>query len=492
MSEHGSKTGIHGEVGRYYLLQAATIVGGLVSMPITTRLLSQEEYGLLSLTFAAVSLGAVVGQLGFPNATARFYAERELVSATSARHLCEIIFTGALASSLLLTLVLGLVLGGLLGWSPGDSPNILVLAGLITVVRVLLTVLVTIFRSRQEVGAFAAARLACQWGILVLALSLLLWRPAATTVLAVTLVVESAVVGACLWNLRRRGLLRRLRWSWPLLKTTNDYGWPLAFAGAAALVTSYADRFLIEHFLGVAAVAQYSIPYDLSTEVARALLLPVQTAVLPAIFRLWAAGEHTEVRTALSDLTSNLLAVALPIAALFIALSREILTALASEKYQASADLTFFLVPGVLLNEMSFLFAIGLRLSQETRAAAIIAFGGAAANVLLNAVCLPRFGLMGAAAATTLTYGGMIVALYLWSRPVLRLRIRMTLIARSAAATALMLAAVLGTGPVAAWLPLDVALRGCGGVLVAAGCLLALDAPSRALLRRTLAGWGAA
>jgi O-antigen/teichoic acid export membrane protein len=492
MSKQGTKAGIHDEVGRYYLLQAATIVGGLVSMPITTRLLSQFEYGVLSLTFATVSLGTVVGQLGFANAIARFYAERELVSAGAARHFSEVVFTGALASALLVTVVLGLVLGGVLGWSPGDSPKILALAAIIVVLRVLLTVLVSIYRSRLEVGAFAAVKLACQWGILVVALSLLLWKPAAITVLATTVFVEGLVLVVCLLEMRRRGLLRRPAWSWPLLKAANEYGWPLAFAGAAALVTSYADRFLIEHFLGTGAVAEYSIPYDLSSEVARALLLPVQTAVLPAIFRLWAAGRESEVRTSLSALTTNMLAVALPIAALFIALSDEIITALASDKYRASAALTVYLVPGVLLNEMSFLFAVGLRLSRETRAAALIALGGAAANIAINVVCLPRFGLPGAAVATTLTYGGMIVALYLWSRPVLRLHIRVGLLLKSCAATALMLAAVLGAGPVTSWLPLDVAVRGGAGVLIASACLLAIDSRLRSTLRNAIATRGAA
>ncbi len=486
MSRPATPRGITNDVGRYYALQAAVVAGGLISMPITTRLLSQAEYGRLSLVFAFVSFGTVVGQLGFANAIARFYAERESVGPAATRQFCEAVFTGALVSGSLLTIVLTLTLTGVFGWSPGDSPMLLTLAGVIVATRVLMTVLFAIYRSRQSVGAFAVGRLACQWGIIVLATTLLLLRPAAATVLAATAVIEGVVTSFCFLHLRRLDVLRRLRWSSKTLRQANSYGWPLAFAGAAAIFTAYADRFLIERYLGVAAVAQYSVPYDLSSELARTMLLPIQTAVLPAIFRLWAAGRKDEVRLSLSVLTTNLLAFALPIGALFAALNGEIITLLASAKYHDSAALTVYLLPGVLLNEMTFLFAIGLRLSQETRAAALISVAGAGLNIAVNVVTLPRIGLAGAAAATSFTYLAVTVALYFWSRPVLRLRIRGNLLLKSALVTALMLLAVRGVGPIATWLPLDIAIRGCGGAFIIAACLIGGDGELRRTVRDAL------
>jgi len=487
VSERKDPTSLASDSGRYYTLQAGVILGGLVSMPITTRLLSQYEYGVMSLTFALVGLGTVVGQLGFGNATTRFYAQHEVGGPAALRKFCEAMLTGALMSSLLLTALAGIAVAYVAGWSPGNSQVLLALAGIIIVTRVLHTVLFAVYRSRHAVGAFAAARLGCQWGVIILGTVLLLRRPSAAAVLVATVAVEAAVGWMCVVNLRRAGILRRLRWSWPIIREAHVYGWPLAFVGAAAIATAYADRMLIERYLGLDAVARYAVPYDLTAQLAQALFLPVQTAVLPTVFRWWATGREPEVRRALSTLATNLFALAIPVGALFIALNREIVTMLASAKYRDSAALTIYLLPGVFLNELSFLFAVGLRLSRETRAAALISIAGAFFNIAVNLVCLPRFGLPAAAAATSATYLVVTMAMYRWSRPVLQLHIRIALLAKSTAATLLMLLLVVGAGPVAATLPLDVAVRGTLGAVIAGGTLLASDRELRRMLAQTFA-----
>src|SRR5205814_7527980 len=87
--------------GAYFTSNLLLLVAGLVSMPIMTRLLSKEDYGLLSLIFATVAVLAVVGGLGFGEAAVRLYAEHKADGPVALRHLCDSLLGGALAMGLL-------------------------------------------------------------------------------------------------------------------------------------------------------------------------------------------------------------------------------------------------------------------------------------------------------------------------------------------------------------------------------------------------------
>ena len=59
----------------YFAGQCLVLLAGFISMPIMTRLLSKEEYGLLNLVFLTTTLLGTIAHLGFAPAIARFYAE---------------------------------------------------------------------------------------------------------------------------------------------------------------------------------------------------------------------------------------------------------------------------------------------------------------------------------------------------------------------------------------------------------------------------------
>jgi O-antigen/teichoic acid export membrane protein len=59
----------------YYVAYIAGALSALVSMPITTRLLSPEEYGLLSLASAMVSLLTGVALFGVSQGKLRLVEE---------------------------------------------------------------------------------------------------------------------------------------------------------------------------------------------------------------------------------------------------------------------------------------------------------------------------------------------------------------------------------------------------------------------------------
>ena len=91
--------------GVYFCFQALGMVAGVVSMPILTRALTKEEYGLLNLTLAMVGILALVGRLGFAEATTRFYYERSQQGLRQLREFCGTMLAGSFVSGALVALV---------------------------------------------------------------------------------------------------------------------------------------------------------------------------------------------------------------------------------------------------------------------------------------------------------------------------------------------------------------------------------------------------
>lgn len=460
----------------YFGTQILLTMAGFVSMPVTTRLLSKAEYGTLNLVLASVGIMVVIGQMGFPQATTRFFAERHRQGKAHLREFCDNMLGGAFTAGLLVALVAA----GAAAWIAGGAgpyyASCVRLGSLVVLVRVVSSVIYQLFRADERVFTYMVAQIVSRYCTLALVIAMLFLRgQTAYQIILATVIGEGVVLVACLAELAARGVIRRPRLSPSVIKAATLYGAPLAAAGSASFILDYGDRYLIQHFLGLDAVATYAVPYDLAQSLAAALFGPVRLAVIPIIFRLWAEGGQEMTSPFVSRLMTYVVSIAIPIGVLFLLMNREVIELLASQKYSDSARLTPYLLPGVLLGELNFLVASALTIQKETVTLALYVFGVGILNVVLNLILLPRWGLTGAAVATSVAYVTLFVITFLRSRPVLRLRIDVAVLARSLLATALMVAFVVALGPVSSKQLLDVIVRCAAGGAVAAGCMLLLD-----------------
>ena len=459
--------------GGYFAAQLVLMLAGLVSLPIMTRLLTKEEYGRLNLVLASVAILVLVGQLGFPQATTRFFSEREREGGRRLREFCSDMVLGTVGSGILV----GLAMFAVLRWrGEDDSGGCMQLAALIVVSRATLNVILQLYRAQERVGAFAAAQLFNRYGTLALAVALLVFhRATARDVVLATVLGEGLVVAACLLDLVRRGVLGMPHVSWSTLRAASTYGIPLAIGSSASFILDYGDRFLIERFLGLNAVAAYAVPYDLVQNLAGGLLTPVRLAVIPIVFRLWAAEGQVATSQFVSEILTYVTAFALPVAVLFCLLSRDVIVLLASARYASSALLVPLLLPGVFIGEMNFLVASGLTIQKRTKVLAAILIGAGMLNLGLNALLLPLMGLSGAAVATTVSYLALALATFALSRSALEIRPAFSLLLKVAIATAVMVACVTETGPLSSRLAVSLLVRGLLGCAVVAAVMALLD-----------------
>jgi O-antigen/teichoic acid export membrane protein len=465
--------------GTYFAAQALLLLAGLISMPVTTRLLSKSEYGLLSVAFTAAAVLSLIGRLGLGDAALRLYSEYRQQTGARLRELCESLLSGTFIASALVALGVAVAIGRPGGeWSP-----VVVLVAVLVLVRAVSTVVFEIQRAQERAFAYALSQLGIRYGTTVVAVAaMLVWARTAVAVIAAALLVEVAMLGWRLAELRRQGLIVRPRLS-PALRAALSYGLPLALAGSARYVLDYGDRLLIERMLGLEAVAIYSVPYDLSHRLGDALMLPVQLAAVPLLFRLWGEKGPEAASRMASQVLTYVIALGAPVVVLYLLYNQAVIVLLASTKYAASSDLTPYLLPGILLERLSFVVVVGLTVQKRTVSLALILCAAAMLNLILNLLLIPLWHLTGAAIATTTAYAAMFMAQYWMSRTSIRLRVDGVVVAKAAAATAAALALLSVTDRIGSSGVADLAISVVAGGAAAFAVFALLDARLRRVLR---------
>ncbi len=383
-------------LGWLFAERAVRFVLGVMVGFLVARHLGPVRLGGLSYCAAIVSLISGVASLGLDGVVKRDLLQNPADPAD------------LLASSVIMRLGAGLAcFAGLitLGFSgvlgSGEEPRLLAILGLTLFQPALLVPdlwLQAHLRAKLSVGAQTAA--------LALGAALriyLIYSGASLAAFAWAVVVEGLLAAAGIHLLARRS---GLEFSWlaaraATMRRLAAEAWPLMFAGLAVVVYMKIDEVMLRVLVGPAAVGIYSAASRL-TEIWYFIPLALASSLLPALLRARERGEH-DYRSRLQhyyDLNAAL-AYGLSVP---VALAAPLIVRLAyGEAFAAAGPIvavhiwsSIFVFIGVargqwLVNERLQRFYLGATLA------------GAAVNIALNFFAIPRWGGLGAAAATVVS-----------------------------------------------------------------------------------------
>lgn len=371
-------------------------------LPVYTRLLSPEGFGLLSLALVGASIsGIVIGLNGHAYIVTRYFA----MSAEEVQK--------ALAFMLqFVAITLCLLLGASGAWFlffPSDQLGAPVFATMLFLgaSRSVLASFLAVRQVQFRAGAFFGYSVLT--GVLGAAAILALlrvsdgdWRAALLGEAAVTLGVAFVIVartdmGVPRWlALDGRTARRFLRFSLPLV--------PHALA---LWVISFIDRVMLAEMIGPSAVGYYSAVY--TTGLALSLVYEaLQRAWQPRFFLLLNTGE--EGQAGARRLAAKMLAATLLLGVVYIVTAVPLFPVIVGQEY---ASVALWLIPigiGLTCHGFHRVFASYLYHRNETAVVALITVGGALVNVAANLVLIPRYGGMGAALATLIAYALLAMA----------------------------------------------------------------------------------
>ena len=483
-----AKAGVLTHYMRYLTANTLALAAGFVSFPVMTRLLDNHQFGILGYYEALLLLGTAVLKLGTQHALLRFYphgGDADALARFRSNHI-----VGPFLLSVALWLSCVIVVAVLIERFPVDERPVLWV--------VLISIPLLIWGSFVEQVMYALERsditvwfkTTWRWSELAMVLATIwLIERSALGVLAAKLAV---LVLACAWLtlwFRRWLKARYVAPARTQLLAGLAFGVPMMFNELTSLLFGFADRILLRALTGsFSEVGIYTIGYGLALSLTAIVGQTLNQAFTPTAIRLY----ETEGATAVVGLKRDMLdvwVIAVAIGtALLLCVGREFLLVLAGPDKAASAPV--FVVSGIVLVWYS-LFDVaqyGLLLQRRAMRFMLITLAATVANLVLNVPLILRFGVMGAVAATVISYV-MLAALQVWQCP-RALRYlppwRRALPAMLYAPAMLtLLRAVDYYGTTGAWTRL---LAGTATILVPAAVFAWYDRPLRDGLQRVMAG----
>jgi len=213
------------------------------------------------------------------------------------------------------------------------------------------------------------------------------------------LVAAVITFAIALWSMRT---LFTAQFQWSFVRDSLSFGMPLIphLVMASGLVV--ADRFILEHYRDLSEVGIYSLAYTFGM-VMFLVTQSLSQAWLPMFFEL--AGGDEEKRQVLGRISSGLIILLVGLACLGMLFSPLFVHVFLDYRYSSAARVVPLVVMGYLFHALFSLFDLSILQAKRTASVFIISLVAFTVNLALNFAMIPRWGMYGAAWATTIAYG---------------------------------------------------------------------------------------
>lgn len=421
------------QYSQYFAGVGGSLLLGLLSFPVFTRIFSVSDYGVLDFIQKIITLLIAVAKLGFQHAVVRFYDHEKFAQEPDlARRYYSTMFLGGFATALTVTIAFAAIVAVLPG-SVIDPPlrRLMCFASGLILLGGIESLQWGFLRVQERSGTYSAAMIGIKAGTLAV-IYLLLWlgQRGVYVFFAGSIVAEGLVVGVLVAPLFRAGWISPRRFHFQFFRMAASFGAPLIVYELASIILDSGDRFLVRRWLGAEMLGRYSVAYNIAGYTYQLVLVPLNLALVPMYMKLWT----TKGRDATIDFLSRGLDIFLLLAgglmSAIVVTAPDVVVVLASRKYQGAGSLISIIAGGLLIYATLAFVAAGLLLEKKTLTMMAQVAYAAAANLLLNVILLPRMGIKGAAIATLAGYALCIFLLGRRSFQVLPLRLEYGRMAR--------------------------------------------------------------
>ncbi|ALL13035.1 oligosaccharide flippase family protein [Caulobacter henricii] len=393
----------------YLPVNIAQGVVGLLTIVLFTRVLSPEEYGGYALAFSALSLTQTLLLTWSEAAMARFFAARS-EDGRLPDHFATLyrLWFGC-------ALVIPVIAGVVLFLLPLAAPMKVALAAAFASASIKSLTKLSQERRRAagEVSSAALLDIVQTVGGFLLGLILALVGLGG----AAPLMGMGAISLLCLIFVLPTdlGRMRGGHFDRALARDYATYGVPVALSLILALVLATTDRFLLAAYLGEAAVGVYHAGYSLGSRTLDVVFIWLGMAGGPALVSALERGGAAALKDAAREQASFMVLLTLPAAVGLALVAEPLVELMVGESLRAGAIqvVPWIAASGWLAGVTTYYLLQAFTLGRRTPILIVAMAVPALANLVLNLVLIPRFGLNGALWATTASYG--IGALAAWT-----------------------------------------------------------------------------
>lgn len=180
--------------------------------------------------------------------------------------------------------------------------------------------------------------------------------------------------------------------------------YPMSISLICFLIMQSTDVLVLGRYMDLSDVAYYSVAVKLTMIVAL-VLSSVNAVFAPKISELFALGDQAQLRLQIRSATRLIFVLTAPVILIMIFGATHILDLFGPNYHQAGTALKILLAAQTI-NAMSGSVGVYMNMTGQERTFQRILMVAVVANVLLNVLLIPKYGLMGAAVATGISMAG--------------------------------------------------------------------------------------
>ena len=378
---------------------------GYLSRMIIARWLGAADYGLICLGFAAMTIAATLSLVGLPSGIVRYVS---FYKGKGNKGRIKGTIISALKISIPISLILTLLVFCFADWI---SVNIFHESRLTSVLRIF-SVGIPFWVVASVLIAATVGFQDLQYRVYVNDIFQNVFKLVAITVL---ILLGFGVTGAAwgwvlaivlmpflaLYFLERKvfSVLSPEVRAVPMGRELFSFSLPLIFAGIAGLIMGWTDTLMLGYFGGASDVGVYNAALP-TAKLLSVFLGSFGSIFMPVASELYARGAIEDLRKVYSAVTKWVFSLVLPASLLMALFSDWVLRIMFGAEYVVGARALSVLALGYLIICVMGPSAQVLQAYGKTRVVMGNGFFGAGANILLNYLLIPAYGVDGAAVAT--------------------------------------------------------------------------------------------
>ncbi|HJR58828.1 MAG TPA: lipopolysaccharide biosynthesis protein [Vicinamibacterales bacterium] len=409
---------LFGNLAIYGLGDVATSIVSLLLLPVFTSYLTPADYGVITMLLTVEAVTKVLFRWGVDTAFMRLYYDcadpqaRQRLASTIFFFLLAV--NGALLGIALLSLdVLAPLLLGEGGDDPGGSLSLLVGLTLVnTFVTGFYFMPFQVLRIAGQPRQFIALAFARSAGTIVARLLLVISAGMGVFGIVVADLLVTAFFTAVL--IKWFAPLIRPVFSRAVIREALAFGLPRVPHSIAHQVIGFADRYLLKAYGTLADVGLYSIGASFGLAL-KFFLSALELAWTP--FFLGVMREPDAARI-YSTVSTYVIALLVLLVGGLCAVAPGVVQLFTTEGFQGAAVVIPWIALGVMFQGLYLVGSIGLVITKRTKLYPIATGTAAAVSVLANLLLIPRYGILGAAWANTVSYATLALVTVGFSRRV--------------------------------------------------------------------------
>ncbi|MCM8788428.1 MAG: oligosaccharide flippase family protein, partial [Candidatus Omnitrophica bacterium] len=180
-------------------------------------------------------------------------------------------------------------------------------------------------------------------------------------------------------------------------------GFPLVPNGLLLMLLTYADRYILEKYIDLAAVGIYSAGYVFADKVYTIVINPVGQALTPVSFQTFASS-ISEYRALLKRIFEGYWLMIEIFLVLYFSVLREIFKLIVGKQYLEGYNIIAIVIAGTIFWGAANMVGGTVVMREKTNKIFLFSLLSVGLNIALNFLLVPGFGIYGAALATFISY----------------------------------------------------------------------------------------